>query len=677
MNGSAGSQGDASISNKSPFTLGAAIGETAQRNPDRVALSDGAERRTYAELARQLEESTRDPGAKRRALRVGNSIADVELILRESCRGTSLLLMDAKATDWELERAESLFVEGAEPEEKEGPRHALGLCTSGSSGLPKVVELDWESVLLNARSFAAAAGYEADDVLWCTTPLAHLYCLGAGVLGGLLSGATVLLSGGMLEGAAFADLAREQRPTVLLSVPFLFRHYLKTLRGDPEIVRSWQLRRCIAAGEPVSPELIETWRELTGIGLQSHYGLTEGGQITLAAGGAGEGVGPPLDDVELRIGEDGQVAVRRRAPGCPYRIVGQPVDRDGWYETGDLGEIDEAGNLHITGRADSRINVAGKKVDPAEVEAALGSCEGVEDCAVASIEAAEGVQVVAFLCVAAGSEIGDGEIRAALAGRLSPHKLPRRFVRVAEIPRTLTGKVRRGDLILGLDQRSRSEPADDGSTLELVRREAASVVLGHPSADAIAPELSFKELGFDSLAAVSLCESLARATGLILPATAVFDYPSPVALAGFIRTLAAGSQLGARSAARMAFRDEPIAIVGIACRYPGGVASPRISGDCSPPAPTRSLPSPPTAAGTQSAFMTQTPTSSAPATCARAASLPTPASSTPSSSASARARRWRWTPSSGSCSKPPGRPSRTPASIHTPAAGPRRGSLPG
>src|SRR6185295_17123649 len=121
------------------------------------------------------------------------------------------------ATAWEVQRAEALFVEAGGPEGRGEGEPALGLCSSGSSGLPKVVELDWESLLLNAGSFAAAAGYSEDDVLWCTTPLAHLYCFGAGVLGGLLSGATVLLSGAAQEPDEFGALAREWQPSYLLS----------------------------------------------------------------------------------------------------------------------------------------------------------------------------------------------------------------------------------------------------------------------------------------------------------------------------------------------------------------------------------------------------------------------------------------------------------------------------
>jgi acyl transferase domain-containing protein/acyl-coenzyme A synthetase/AMP-(fatty) acid ligase/acyl carrier protein len=570
--GRVGSQGDAGISKEPLSRLRAAIEATAEHSPDRIALTDGSLSRTYAELAQLCGGVSRHPGAGRRALALGRAVADVEEVLLESLAGDGLLLLDEGTTARELERAEALFVEAGPS--RPGGEAVIGLCSSGSSGLPKVVELDWDSLLDNAASFAAAAGYGEGELLWCTTPLAHLYCLGAGVLGGLLSGATVLLGRGMLEADELAELIETREPAVLLSVPFLFRRYLELLRGTPGLAGKLRLRAAIAAGEPVPPELIAAWWELTGSPLRSHYGLTEGGQITLAGGEAEEGVGPPLAGVELRIEAGGEVAVRRRPPASPYRIIGREGDADGWYPTGDLGHLDEAGNLHLTGRADSRLNVAGKKVDPVEVEEVLRACDGVEDSAVAGVDGPDGVEVVAFLR-AKGDDPGDGEIRRQLAEQLSPHKLPRRFIRVTEIPRTLTGKVRRGALITGLAVPEAGGPAATRSMLELVRREAAAVVLGKGVAEEIDPALSFKDLGFDSLAAVSLCERLARASGLAVRSTAVFDHPTPSALAVHLAALEKGEAPGPGIARSGGFAAEPIAIVGMACRYPGGATSPQ------------------------------------------------------------------------------------------------------
>ncbi|MFE6407031.1 type I polyketide synthase [Streptomyces sp. NPDC057837] len=109
---------------------------------------------------------------------------------------------------------------------------------------------------------------------------------------------------------------------------------------------------------------------------------------------------------------------------------------------------------------------------------------------------------------------------------------------------------------------------------ELVRAHAATV-LGHPTPEAIRPDSAFKQLGFDSLSSVELRNHLNTATGLRLSPTAVFDHPTPTAMARHLR----GQLLGdlpstARPTATAAASDEPIAVVGIGCRLPGGVGSP-------------------------------------------------------------------------------------------------------
>ncbi|WP_143652405.1 beta-ketoacyl synthase N-terminal-like domain-containing protein, partial [Streptomyces sp. 13-12-16] len=123
-----------------------------------------------------------------------------------------------------------------------------------------------------------------------------------------------------------------------------------------------------------------------------------------------------------------------------------------------------------------------------------------------------------------------------------------------------------------LDERDRLPHA-----LDLVRTEVASV-LGHAGADAVPAEQAFKDLGFDSLTAVDLRDRLAAATGLTLPATLVFDYPTPTALAAHLLTALLGEDTGpATPAVRgtdTAAADDPIVIVGMSCRYPGGVRSP-------------------------------------------------------------------------------------------------------
>ncbi|MFI1394008.1 SDR family NAD(P)-dependent oxidoreductase [Streptomyces sp. NPDC020681] len=111
------------------------------------------------------------------------------------------------------------------------------------------------------------------------------------------------------------------------------------------------------------------------------------------------------------------------------------------------------------------------------------------------------------------------------------------------------------------------------AVLGLVRSTVAAV-LGHTDAEAVDPDRAFKDAGFDSLSGVELRNQLSTVTGLRLPATAVFDHPSPTALATFLHDRISGTRPAGPVAVRTTAADEPIAIVGMACRFPGGVRSP-------------------------------------------------------------------------------------------------------
>ncbi|WP_281180706.1 type I polyketide synthase [Nocardia niwae] len=119
-------------------------------------------------------------------------------------------------------------------------------------------------------------------------------------------------------------------------------------------------------------------------------------------------------------------------------------------------------------------------------------------------------------------------------------------------------------------------PADRAEVALAVTREQAAAVLGHATAEAIDPETAFTELGFDSLAGVEFRNRLAEATGLSLPSTLVFDHPSARAVAEFLVSRIGDAPAARPRPARVTPRtrvDEPIAIVGMSCRYPGGVGS--------------------------------------------------------------------------------------------------------
>src|ERR1035441_8101114 len=130
-----------------------------------------------------------------------------------------------------------------------------------------------------------------------------------------------------------------------------------------------------------------------------------------------------------------------------------------------------------------------------------------------------------------------------------------------------------GDAGLAARLAGLAEAGRDRGVTDLVRVSAAAV-LGHVSAEAVEPGRAFRDLGFDSLTAVELRDRLNTATGLRLPSTVVFDYPSAVTLARHVLRLLRGTAQAAPPAAAAAATGEPIAIVGLSCQYPGGASSP-------------------------------------------------------------------------------------------------------
>ncbi|MFE4451591.1 type I polyketide synthase [Streptomyces sp. NPDC056796] len=165
-------------------------------------------------------------------------------------------------------------------------------------------------------------------------------------------------------------------------------------------------------------------------------------------------------------------------------------------------------------------------------------------------------------------------VRLDLRGRSDPPALlrglvtaPRRKASAAGTP----GPAERGwqDRLTGLT------PAERSAALVDLVREHVAAVLGHATATGIGTEQPFATLGFDSLTAVELRNQLTAVTGVRLPTTLVFDYPSPQALAGFLGSVLVGGQETEERARRQAVTDdEPIAIIGMSCRYPGDVSSP-------------------------------------------------------------------------------------------------------
>lgn len=440
--------------------------------PSKPALQCGGEilryENLYREIDRQAENFARDglESSDRVSLRVSNSFGDVIRILALCRHGVPLLLVDRNATDDERGRAEKMFeatirftgtelARVGEARLRSDIDQSVCFVTSGVTGRPKLVKVNWGGLVRAARRFSLRYGLCSDDKVLCTTSISHSYGFCVGIVGPLASGATVALVGSQATGGGLAAAIRHYQPSIVQSVPFYYR--LLTEARDLDLN---SVRMCISAGEAISATLTRKWNERGYPRLCNHYGATEVGQVSIELDGVAQSVGYPIEgfEVEVRRSDrldpgteenrlDGEIWVR--AAGVPSAYLGNASNEDpsrnaGWFRTGDIGRFDGDGRLLITGRLVNRINVGGRKVDPREVEETIRLYPGVTDCAVIghqSTDTAE--QVYAYV---QGDVPDTGDLLRFLRTHLSAYKVPRVVRSVNQIPRTISGKVRYGVL---------------------------------------------------------------------------------------------------------------------------------------------------------------------------------------------------------------------------------------
>jgi acyl-coenzyme A synthetase/AMP-(fatty) acid ligase len=215
----------------------------------------------------------------------------------------------------------------------------------------------------------------------------------------------------------------------------------------------------MTGGAPLHADLAADWLDTVGVPLVQEYGLSEGGIATANLGRAREvpsSVGPALPGVQITVvdeqgrelprGQAGRIVIARRGnPSCYIGAQGEfvPVPggpAPGSVDTGDLGFLDDAELLHLTGRTKTLINVAGAKVVPQAVEAALLDHPAVQDAVVLGLGDRLRGEIVAALIEGDPETVRPGDLAEHLRRRLSPFMIPRRWLIVPSAPRTASGK---------------------------------------------------------------------------------------------------------------------------------------------------------------------------------------------------------------------------------------------
>jgi malonyl-CoA/methylmalonyl-CoA synthetase len=343
------------------------------------------------------------------------------------------------------ERGRELLSSDGQPRlDPESP--ALLLYTSGTTGRPKGALLDHGNLLAQARGVVEAWRWTAADRLVLALPLFHVHGLAIALNGSLVAGGCAVLVPFSPE-----NVVRELQAgaTMFFGVPAMYQRLCDYLETQPADLR--QVRLFVAGSAPLPATLFARCERILGQPVLERYGITEGGIVVsnpydgLRQPGR---VGFPLPGVEVRLGDQDEVQLKGGQVFKGYwRNAAASADAftDGWFRTGDVGEIADDGTLAIRGRIKELIISGGYNVYPREVEMILEQHPSVAEVAVAGLPSDRwGEEVTAF--VVTRSPVDAQELIAYTRERLSTYKCPRAVRFIDAIPRNAMGKVDRSRL---------------------------------------------------------------------------------------------------------------------------------------------------------------------------------------------------------------------------------------
>ena len=312
------------------------------------------------------------------------------------------------------------------------PETAVAVATSGTAGMPKVVELSRSALEAAVDGSARALGSAPTDSWLCCLPVAHI--------GGLLVLLRAVIAGSPVQVHAAFDAAAVAAADVdhVSLVPTMLH---RLLESGADLGR---FRSLLVGGAELTEATVETALD-RGARVVHTYGLTE------TCGGIAYD-GRLFDRAAARLGAEDELQLAGPTLMRGYR--GDPAATaaaftlDGWLRTGDAGSIDGDGRVRVRGRLDERIRTGAETVWPQEVETALRGHPKIREVAVAGRPDPEwGEHVVAFVVPSLVDEPPTlEELRDHAAEALARFKAPRELVLLAELPRTASGKVRRAEL---------------------------------------------------------------------------------------------------------------------------------------------------------------------------------------------------------------------------------------
>lgn len=359
----------------------------------------------------------------------------------------------------------ALFSQPLQPSSKSftpARNDVFAICyTSGTTGRPKGAVLTHGNLVWNAAVTSSVLGCSERDTFLLTVGITHIFGLSPGVLTAAIAGARIVVLKAFAAGAAL-DQCEWEGVTVLHGTPTMFVLELAAQKRAPRDLGT--LRTGIVAAAPVTPQLADQIRSDLHCDVQIAWGLTETSPaVTMTRfddppNARRESVGRTIPDAHIRIDaqahEFGEILVK--SPGVFSGYYNDPdltreaFTQDGWLRTGDLGYLDTDGFLYLKGRSKEIVIRGGLHVYPEEVELLLAQLPWVSAVSIVGIpDGVLGERTCACIVVSEDSPAPEdmiAAVRQTVAQRLADYKVPDMVLRVAELPRTPSGKVLRGVL---------------------------------------------------------------------------------------------------------------------------------------------------------------------------------------------------------------------------------------
>ncbi len=452
------------------MNLAHVLAAAAARHPERTALLFEGERISYGELDRRaavaaavLHETGIGVGdrvavvlpntpdylaAYFGVLRLGGIVVPLNVLLAKPEIDARLEASTPRALVDRPLPADGPPHDGIAERDEDDP--AALLFTSGTTGGPKGAILTHAGTRAAARFGADALGFTRDDVLLGVAPFPHV--LGQQVFAGafLVGGAVSVME--RFEPEATLAFMTRTRTSVMFGVPTMCIALCEAARGAEALP---PLRIAHIGGSAVPVDVGRRFEETFGAPIHEGYGLTEmsGLATTFALGRprkAGS-VGAPSSETDVRIAspdDRGVGEVEFRGPSMIAGYWNDPdataaaIDPEGWLSTGDLGYLDDDGDLFLVDRKKELIIRGGYNVYPREVEEVLYVHPAVLEAAVVGVpHESLGEDVAAIVVPRPGAELEPDELKAWAKERLAAYKYPRHVVVAAELPKSATGKI--------------------------------------------------------------------------------------------------------------------------------------------------------------------------------------------------------------------------------------------